>query len=157
MDKKEVKVMSYEDCLIAAVGGSEAYGVKGFNKSTAIISIFGTDKKIPEIFHVYGEDENSFVKNVLFLRFDSIEYDKVGRRLMTLNDVKKIALFVATLPKEVEQIVVCCSDGYSRSLAVANGILKFYSEEPKFIPPLFHPSEYCTKIIDSWIDNGMIG
>lgn len=157
MDKKEVKVMSYEDCLIAVTGGdSEVYGAKGFNKPTAIISIFDTSEKIPENFHIYKEDENSFVKDALFLQFDSIKYDKVGRKLMALNDVKKINLFVATLSKEVEQIVVCCSDGYSCSLAVANGILKLYSEEPKFIPPLFHPSEYCTKIIDSWIDNGMI-
>lgn len=157
MDKKEIKVMFREDCLIAAGGGSEVYGIEGFDKPTAIISIFGTDEKIPEILNTLKEDKNSFVEDVLFLQFDDIEWASADQKLMTLKDAMKISLFVDSLPKEVEQIVVHCSAGYSRSPAVANGILKFYGEEPKFIPPQYRPNEYCTEIMGLWIDSGMVG
>ena len=157
MDKKEIKVMSREDCLIAASGGSTAYGIEGFDKPTAIISISGTDEKIPEILNSFKEDKDSLVKDVLFLRFDDIEQAEKHRKLMTLKDAIKISLFVDSLSKEIEQIIVHCSTGYSLSPAIANGILRFYCETPKFIPPCYHPNEHCKKIMDLWIDNGMIG
>ena len=34
---------------------------------------------------------------------------------------------------------------------------KCVGETPKFIPPCYHPNEHCKKIMDLWIDNGMIG
>ena len=105
MDKKEIKVMSREDCLIAASGGSMAYGIEGFDKPTAIISISGPDEKIPEILNSFKADKDSLVKDVLFLQFDDIEQVEKHRKLMTLKDAMKISLFVDSLPKESNKLL----------------------------------------------------
>ena len=102
---------------------------------TAIISICDIDKEYNKI-----KITNDNVCKTLFLRFEDTA-DPDSDFAITTKDADKIAKFVKNLDKDIEQIIVQCEAGVSRSAGVAAAILKHYSgddsqiyDNPKYIP-----------------------
>lgn len=92
------------------------------------------------------------VKDVLFLYFDDVEpyelfeYDDLF--LFTSNQARSILDFIEKWMFDVEEIIIHCHSGISRSSAVASGICLFLGIDNSwtFENP-YCPNEYVLKIL----------
>lgn len=111
-----------------------------FSIPTAIISIrCFNDKTIPKI------ELTDFISKILFLRFDDLEATDRYKTFMSYKDAEAISDFVESIKDEVEQIIVQCDAGISRSAGVAAAIGKYLNDDDMFIfgCPRYAPNKTC--------------
>ena len=107
------KIMSRKTC--------ERYSTQNHEKSSIVISISSPfDRVAPAI----CLNEKNKIKDILFLSFGDVEKEDSPKHCMSLEDGKRIADFVNHYYSEVDQIIVHCDGGISRSAGVAAAIMR---------------------------------
>lgn len=110
---------------------------------TSIISIFTPG----DIQNTFAKREN--IKDILFLCFDDIEYEKEKGIFMSENDAKKIVAFIKRCQERgIQEIWVHCDAGISRSAGVAAAIMKYLNNDDSLIfnNPKYCPNMYCYRL-----------
>ena len=102
---------------------------------------------ILQCYKVNGET-NIICDTELWIDFDDFD-DKKRINAMTAEHAENIKNFVLSLPKEIQELIVCCPAGISRSPAVAAGILKGlgYSDMHIWRNPRYSPNRLCYKLM----------
>ena len=113
-----------------------------FQEKTIIISINGCD----EPFNTFNLGNPNLI-DILFLRFDDVEAGEINQ--MTRSDAKKIISFVNDNLDKVNQIVVHCGGGVSRSAGVAAALMLILNGDDSsvFDNPKFCPNRCCYKTL----------
>lgn len=137
----KLSVMFRDQCFAAAAGYGPEYDVENINVPTLIISISDTDTPIPNILAEH-EKENPNIVHVEFLQFDDIDCAEEvhGLKPMSEDDARAIVDAFEQYRDKVEQIIIHCDAGYSRSPAVAAAIAKAMGESDEMY---FSGGEYC--------------
>lgn len=119
----QIKVMFRAECLAATLGNGEDYFVENISVPTLILSISGTDEEIPKIL---AETDNPNIIHTEFFQFDDIDTPDMvhGLTPMSEEDAKRLVDVYEQYKDRVEQIIVHCDAGYSRSPAVAAALCK---------------------------------
>lgn len=141
--KLKIRVMCREECFAYAHGWGKEYNasIEDMSVPTMIISISSYDTPIPNILQE-DEKENPLIKHVEFCQFDDIDSPIPIQYFVPISedDAKRIVDAVEKYKDEVEEIVVHCDAGYSRSPAVAAAIsLWLNGTDDEF----FNPLKYC--------------
>lgn len=135
--KNKYKIFSRKKC--------EEYCTKKHNKTSLIISIKSNcDDNMPQVFI---SDQNK-VLAILSLSFDDVEKeDAIDDReiCMSFEDGDKVANFIAQWYDKVEDIIVHCDGGVSRSAGVAAAIMRVKEGDdwPIFDSSVKHPNMTC--------------
>lgn len=112
-----------------------AYSFKKEIPKTEIISISDSYDFCPRF------NKNQNILRVLYLKFDDVE--KGEPNCITTEDAKKIVKFINTVNKDIEQIIVHCEAGVSRSAGICAAIMKYLTGDDSEI---FDNSKYCPNI-----------
>lgn len=124
----------------------------GFRKPTIVISISCPSDLVPR-YLLY--DINNMVDKI-FLKFDDVECDFGSYVSMSDEDAKNILDFVFK-HKDVENIVVHCDAGISRSAGVAAALSKIFNKDDmEYFSPetIYSPNMCCyNEILDCWVNN----
>lgn len=117
----KIKVFSRAECFAAAHGWGIEYGIADFDVPTLIISISSYDTSIPNALAIDAKKKPDIIKHVEYCQFDDIDYKEPVKGLIPMRDVdaQRIIRAVEQWKDKVDQIVVHCDAGYSRSPAVA--------------------------------------
>lgn len=135
--KNKYKIFSRKKC--------EVYCSQHHDKTSLIISIKSSwDKEDPNI---YMSDKNK-VKAILSLIFDDVEKEDTinGKEYcMSFDDGIKIAKFINNWYNKVDNIIVHCDGGISRSAGVAAAIMRVKEGDdwPIFDSTTKHPNITC--------------
>ena len=99
-----------------------------------------------------GASENTFQPNtqiidILHLQFYDCEFGDIGH--ITKEDGKKIIEFVNKYVNDIEQIVVHCESGISRSAGVCAALMKILNNDDYYIfnNPKFCPNMTCYRTV----------
>ena len=155
----KIKVMPRLECFAAAHGWGREYGegVEDITKPTLIISISSMDTPIPNILEE-DEKENDAIIHVEFCQFDDVDgYNSFNifeddpnclpfnLTPMEDKDAKQILNAVEKYKDSVEEIIVHCDAGFSRSPAVAVALsLWLNGDDSEF----FDRNHYCP---NTWV------
>ena len=118
-----------------------------FGINRVIISISTVGDKMPN-FH-----ENHSVKEILDCYFNDFEAEDKGKfpSWLFINEdiARQIANFVKKWWNEIEQIIVHCDGGVSRSAGVAAAILKHFTNDDSeiFDNPNFYPNMMVYRMV----------
>ena len=124
-----IKVFSRENCI--------KYVKKNKNNNRAVISITDIKSELP--FKLAEESA------VLFLQFDD---EECGERAMTQQHANTIASFIKSLNGNVDEIVVHCEAGVSRSAAVAAAIsFSINGDDAEFFKFPYYPNKHCYRLM----------
>ena len=124
-----IKVFSRENCI--------KYVKKNKNNNRAVISITDIKSELP--FKL--AEENA----VLFLQFDD---EEVGERAMTQRHANTIVSFIKSLNDNVDELIVHCEAGVSRSAAVAAAIsFSINGDDAEFFKFPFFPNRHCYRLM----------
>ena len=106
-----------------------------------IISISCLDEAIPNRLEKYRR-ENKNIINVAYVQFDDIDSSETinGETPMSKSDAKTIVDAFMKYKDRVEQIIVHCDAGYSRSPAVAAALAKALGMSDEVY---FSSGQYC--------------
>lgn len=135
--KNKYKIFSRKKC--------EEYCAKKHDRTSLIISIKSSwDKTMPKVFI---SDQNK-VLAILSLSFDDVEKEDTidGREFcMSFEDGDKVANFIDQWYDKVEDIIVHCDGGVSRSAGVAAAIMRVKEGDdwPIFNSSVKHPNMTC--------------
>jgi predicted protein tyrosine phosphatase len=111
---------------------------------TILISIAGSKEKSIEI------DKSKYI-DVLFLHFEDIDKPVEGYKVMSEDDAREILGFVRKYENEVEQIVINCGAGISRSAGVCAVLMEIYEGDSKIVYDRFLPNALVRrKIIEEF-------
>ena len=127
-----IKVFSRENCI--------KYVLENINTKKAIVSI--TDIKSP-----FPSELLDAIKanSILFLQFDDEER---GDRAMDQDHASTIVEFINSCKEEVDEIVVHCEAGVSRSAAVAGAIsFSINGDDAEFFKFPFFPNRHCYRLM----------
>lgn len=129
----EFKIMSREK--------AKKFSYSNIELSTVIVSItdFGS---LPVTF-----SRNGNIKAVLNLQFNDVDCGE--ENCMTKEDAVKIISFINTYLQDIEQIIVQCEAGVSRSAGVCAALMLIItgSDNSVFDNPAFVPNRYCYRLI----------
>ena len=103
-----------------------------YSVNRAIISISSIDSEYPTF-----NKENGSIKDILYLEFND---EEIGDTAMNDETANKIAAFVKKNENLVDQFVVHCDAGVSRSAGVCAAILKYLTNDDS---PIFENPQYC--------------
>lgn len=106
-----------------------------------IISINGTDETLNQF------NQNPAIKDVCYLVFDDVEGDE--RNCMTRADADKIIGFVNEHVDDVDEIVVHCGAGKSRSAGTCAALMMILNGDDSavFDNPYFTPNMHCYRLV----------
>lgn len=99
--------------------------------------------------------KNESIIDILYLFFDDIDHD--APTAMTAEQAKEIADFVNKYKDDVEQIIVHCDAGMSRSARCAAAIMKylFGNNESIFNSKKYAPNLHCYSLtLNAFYDFG---
>lgn len=126
----------------------------GFNEPTIVISISCPSDLVPR-YLLYN------IKNMvdkIFVKFDDVECDWGGYTSMSDEDAKNIVNFVFK-HNDVNNIVVHCDAGISRSAGVAAALSKiFNNDDMEYFSQesIYEPNMCCYReILNYWANNYM--
>lgn len=131
--------------LINVLSRNEAtvYALREEIPTTIIISISCLTDEYPSF--VYSKYRSSKVKDVFAMKFNDLEkdYSIAGLKYVgpKQEDLKGLKEFIDKNKDSVEQIIVHCSAGISRSSAVAAAIALYVGEDEKKI--IWDSYKYC--------------
>ena len=124
-----IKVFSRKDCL--------KYIKENKNNNRAVISITDIKSQLP--FKLAKENA------VLFLQFDDEEN---GDCAMTPQHANTIVSFVKSLDDIVDELIVHCEAGVSRSAAVAAAIsFSINGDDAEFFKFPYYPNKLCYRLV----------
>lgn len=103
-----------------------------------IISISCLDDVYPSF--VDSKYRSSKVKDVFAMKFNDLEYDCDKHKAPIQDNVNGLKAFIDRYKNEVEEIIVHCSAGISRSSATAAAIALYIQHDDKFI---WNNTQYC--------------
>lgn len=128
-------------CFAAAAGYGPEYDVENINIPTLIISISSMDTKVPNILERHKK-ENKNIISVIYAQFDDIDSgtEVHGEIPMMKSDAKHIVDGIEHNINRIQQIIVHCDAGYSRSPAVAAAIAKAFGIDDE---EYFSGGRYC--------------
>jgi predicted protein tyrosine phosphatase len=140
-NRMQIKVMHREQCFAAAGGYGQEYNTENITIPTMIISISCLDKAISNRLEKYRR-ENKNIINVVYVQFDDIDSSETinGETPMSELDAKTIVDAFMKYKDRVEQIIVHCDAGYSRSPAVAAALAKALGMSDEVY---FSSGQYC--------------
>ena len=126
--------------LILSRNAAKRYSYGNIPK-TIIISITDVGS-MPKVF-----DKNSNLVSVLSLQFNDATADEFG--CMTEDDADRIIKFVNIFIGSVEQIVVHCEAGISRSAGVAAALMAIINgnDDEVFKDPKYCPNSHCYRLL----------
>ena len=121
--------------------GAIAYSYKQNISKTEIISISDAYDSYPHF------NDNLNFSRILYLKFDDVE--KGEPNCITTEDAKKITKFINTVNKSIEQIIVHCEAGVSRSAGVCAAIMKYLTGDDSeiFDNPKYCPNMTCYRAV----------
>ena len=121
--------------------GAIAYSYKQNIPKTEIISISDAYDSYPHF------NDNQKFSRILYLKFDDVE--KGEPNCITTEDAKKIVKFINTVNKDIEQIIVHCGAGVSRSAGVCAAIMKYLTGDDSeiFDNPKYCPNMTCYRTV----------
>lgn len=131
--------------LINVLSRNEAvvYALREEIPTTVIISISCLTDEYPSF--VYSKYRSSKIKGVFAMKFNDLEkdYSVAGLKYVgpKQEDLKGLKEFIDKNKDSVEQIIVHCSAGISRSSAVAAAIALYLEEDEKAI--IWNNNKYC--------------
>ena len=137
LNRKEAKKFSYES----------------HDFKTAIISITDTDKADV----IFDKNETNGIRAVLRLKFDDVERDYKNEHCITKEDAENIVKFVNKNKNKVDEFIVHCEAGVSRSAGVGAAIMKALNGDDwdVFKNPLKCPNMKCYRtVLNAFIDAG---
>ena len=119
------------------------YSFKPHEEKTAIISITNVDNGFVNF---RNNNENNIV-SVLHLFFDDVCSNEPN--CMNESDAEKIAEFAKNIADKVDQIIVHCEAGVSRSAGVAAALMKYFNDDdmPIFENPRYCPNMHCYSMV----------
>jgi hypothetical protein len=124
-----IKVFSRENCL--------KYVKENKNNNRAIISITDIKSQLP--FKLTKESA------VLFLQFDD---EECGDRAMTQQHANTIVSFIKSLNGKIDELIVHCEAGVSRSAAVAAAIsFSINGDDAEFFKFPYYPNRLCYRLV----------
>lgn len=129
-----IKVMSRKE--------ASDFSFTNFQERIAIISINSYD----EPYNMF-DNENPNIVDVLFLRFDDVEAGELNQ--MTKSDAERIIAFVNNVISKVDQIIVHCGAGISRSAGVAAALMLILNGDDSLIfdNPKMCPNRSCYRLL----------
>lgn len=137
LNRKEAKKFSYES----------------HDFKTAIISITDTDKADV----IFEKNEINGIRAVLRVKFDDVERDYKNEHCITKEDAENIVKFVNKNKNKVDEFIVHCEAGVSRSAGVGAAIMKALNGDDWdiFKNPLKCPNMKCYRtVLNAFIDAG---
>ena len=116
--------------------------INNFDVPTIIISIRSIGDKPPKKLFLHS---NPQVKDFITLAFDDVTTYCQGYYPITEQQARKIAKFVMRYKDSVEQIVIHCDAGISRSAGVAAAIAKYLNgnDDDFFVRSPYTPNMTC--------------
>lgn len=116
--------------------------INNFDVPTIIISIRSIGDNPPKKLFLHS---NPQVKDFITLAFDDVTIYYQGYYPITRQQARKIARFVMRYKDSVEQIVVHCDAGISRSAGVAAAIAKYLNgnDDDFFVRSPYRPNMTC--------------
>jgi predicted protein tyrosine phosphatase len=122
-----------------------------FTNKHILISITGTDEKEVKL----PINENRMA--TLHLKFDDISSPKAGLVLFTETQAGKILDVVDIWENDIDEVIVHCNAGISRSPAVAAALSKIWNEDDdmyfrKYIPNVFVYNKILNTILKRHIE-----
>lgn len=107
-----------------------------FSIDRAIISISSIGDESPKF------KTNNSIKDILYLNFND---EEDGAFAIQYEHARKIAIFIDTMKNMVDQFIVHCDAGISRSAGVAAAILKYLTNDDTsiFEDPQYYPNRRC--------------
>lgn len=116
--------------------------INNFDVPTIIISIRSTGDTPPKKLFLHS---NPQIKSFITLAFDDVEIYYANCYPITEQQARKIAKFVMRYKDSVEQIIVHCDAGISRSAGVAAAIAKYLngSDDDFFVRSPYTPNMTC--------------
>ena len=119
--------------------------INNFDVPTIIISIRSIGDKPPKKLFLHS---NPQVKDFITLAFDDVTAYCQGYYPITEQQARKIAKFVMRYKDSVEQIVVHCDAGISRSAGVAAAIAKYLNlNNDRFFKEPYDPNKTCYDMV----------
>ena len=127
-----IKIMSQNDCRVY----DRDCAIEG--KKIAIISINNTWDQIPE-----------FKNRALYLTFDDVELSDNYNTAMSMQDANKIIEFVNAVKDSVDELIVHCMAGISRSSGTAAALMLLYNNDdtPVFNNGKYSPNMRCYRFV----------
>lgn len=94
---------------------------------------------------------------VLRLCFDDAEYEGFWQNLMTNEQADSICAFVLKHGRSIHTLIIHCTEGVSRSPAVAAGILGGLRqpEDEIWKNPAYHPNQYVYRLVREAFGRGV--
>lgn len=115
--------------------------INNFDVPTIIISIRSVGDTPPKKLFLHS---NPQIKSFITLAFDDVETYCQGYCPITEQQAIKIAKFVMRHKDKVQQIIVHCDAGISRSAGVAGAIAKYLNnDDNKFFMAPYTPNMTC--------------
>lgn len=132
---KLLRVMSRENARKYTYTNPD--GVQDF----VIVSINSTDSKLNMFCR------NPHMKAVHFAVFDDVEGNKAG--CMSREDAEEIIQFVNQFITQVDEIIVHCDAGISRSAGVCAGLMRIINNDDSLIfeNKMYCPNMHCYRMI----------
>ena len=119
--------------------------INNFDAPTIIISIRSIGDTPPKKLFLHS---NLQVKDFITLAFDDVTTYCQGYYPITEQQARKIAKFVMRYKDSVEQIVVHCDAGISRSAGVAAAIAKYLNlNNDRFFKEPYDPNKTCYDMV----------
>lgn len=121
--------------------GAIAYSYKRDIPKTAIISISNSYDSIP----LFAQNQN--IKKKLYLFFDDVDFGEPC--CISKMDAQRIAEYIRSMDESIEQLIVHCEAGVSRSAGVCAAIMKATTGKNNeiFDNPKFHPNMACYRTV----------
>lgn len=132
---KQIFVMSRKE--------AHKYSFRPHKEKAAVISIIDVDKN----FVNFRNNNMNNIVAVLNLFFDDVCGDEPN--CMNENDSEKIAEFAKNIVDKVDQVIVHCEAGVSRSAGVAAALMKYFNNDdmPIFNNPQYCPNMHCYSMV----------
>lgn len=120
---------------------AKAYSFRDNINKCVIVSINGTDEELNRF------NENPAIKAICPLVFNDVEGDEAN--CMTRADADKIIAFVNEHVHDVDEIIVHCGAGKSRSAGTCAALMMILNGDDSaiFDNPYFTPNMHCYRLV----------
>lgn len=128
---------------IKSIDEAIAYSYSKLDRKIAIVSITCLDDDLPNF-----NDKNENILGILELHFNDIERQYGDYKIPVKEDFKELKGFIDKYKNKVDEIVVHCHAGISRSSATASAICKYLNIDDGFIWDsfMYHPNRLVLKL-----------
>lgn len=128
---------------VKSIDEAVSYSYSKLNKKIVIVSITCLNDSLPN-FNL----ENENILGILELHFNDIERQYKDYQIPKKEDFKELKKFIDNYKNTVDEIVVHCHAGISRSSATASAICRYLNIDDSFIwdSYMYHPNRLVFKL-----------